>query len=880
MKSIIIRRLDELKEMTLENSKLKVSSISFKITIPAGATQGVIPIDDIDINHDIVFLYINTRDGNDEAVVTQELGERPVVTINMYETVTTVTGFILKNVIVAGDASTETVAGSVLIKDTLPPDRIIQIDKSLSGKMIKDHTLTVDAIDFSGLFSGEFIEDDTLSVSKISDQENLIIKGLFDAFISDYDYIDINPLGGRQLIVNSSYVDSRIVRINLLQDIAKDVNNAPISILRNAGSSKILTLPDGTPVEKLKMGPFDVVEFDDVYMLVTAAAARDDDAPVIIPTVVMDQINSNTSRIAVVEPKFDDIRDEIAAAMIDMRLVKGSTIIPSTPGSWTAGTGVFTTQVAIAGVSADTLTIVEIHEDDQLIAANAVLRTSSTEGAGFITVKVTTVPTADIRINYAVIRTSMQDDMALLTEIRSKHDTVIALGSSLSNMFGTMNTNITTLSDRMDDFVAMDEVTIDNLLNISNHFDKVIVTNKLFIPSTVWLDNSDIPGYSKKVVIPVNTMNANYNVMIHTDVANRSFINQFGLDYAVAGDQTISFYAKNNVTSDITLSYTAIHRYGTKVDVLDPPTPPVVQNVSSSSIECPEYGVNIQVKLGWGGEWFDLPHTFSGLTASTTYFVYARFKPTASNNGSLDSEKTTFTTLSAGGVDTTNAPGPKTLLHGTLTAGFFGELPASELYVGTDLALACGVAVGNSQNSNEPWLKFAWNGDIIFTPKKPLRNSISYDALVSANCVSGAKTISKNAVTYTVSLWSAALSSPALDGAADKGAINSMWNKLLLPIHEQTMSETWAYPQFVGGTAIPQWYHTYGTGANGLYTDADLIKNSINGDGANVWCKELANTNASNAMIRGGSGVSFTNAVAKSTATLAYGWLPVLKVVV
>ncbi len=59
-------------------------------------------------------------------------------------------------------------------------------------------------------------------------------------------------------------------------------------------------------------------------------------------------------------------------------------------------------------------------------------------------------------------------------------------------------------------------------------------------------------------------------------------------------------------------------------------------------------------------------------------------------------------------------PGPQTLIAGDMTAGFFGEVPVSELITGDDLATTIGLTTGISQHSNEPWLKFALDGNIIY----------------------------------------------------------------------------------------------------------------------------------------------------------------------
>src|SRR6056297_853572 len=57
-------------------------------------------------------------------------------------------------------------------------------------------------------------------------------------------------------------------------------------------------------------------------------------------------------------------------------------------------------------------------------------------------------------------------------------------------------------------------------------------------------------------------------------------------------------------------------------------------------------------------------------------------------------------------VDKTNAPGPKFLLEGDMNYGFFGFVPAKELFTGTELASEIGLTDGTAQNSDSHWIKY------------------------------------------------------------------------------------------------------------------------------------------------------------------------------
>jgi len=152
---------------------------------------------------------------------------------------------------------------------------------------------------------------------------------------------------------------------------------------------------------------------------------------------------------------------------------------------------------------------------------------------------------------------------------------------------------------------------------------------------------------------------------------------------------------------------------------------------------------------------------------------------------------------------------------------------------------------GTGQNSTAGWLKFAWQNKILFVAKKPIRNSISWDAINTAKCVyggAGDKTIVIDGLTYKVRLLKGANKDPA---GAYNGAIchNSEWNRLMLPIHQKAISKNWAYPDNVESD-IPVWAHNLGTGTQGRYTDEDLLTHNSYGSGSYSWCQEVAESSA------------------------------------
>ena len=91
----------------------------------------------------------------------------------------------------------------------------------------------------------------------------------------------------------------------------------------------------------------------------------------------------------------------------------------------------------------------------------------------------------------------------------------------------------------------------------------------------------------------------------------------------------------------------------------------------------------------------------------------------------------------------------KKLFAGNSKAGFYGFVQPSDFgeiednpegsktFNGDNLALAVGISQGTSQFSDTSWMKFSWNGKILFVPVKTLRYSISWNAIYNAGAVYG-----------------------------------------------------------------------------------------------------------------------------------------------
>ncbi len=221
----------------------------------------------------------------------------------------------------------------------------------------------------------------------------------------------------------------------------------------------------------------------------------------------------------------------------------------------------------------------------------------------------------------------------------------------------------------------------------------------------------------------------------------------------------------------------------------------------------------------------------------------------------------------------TNIPGNDTLIAGDMQAGFFGETPTTELISGDDLADLIGLTTGTAQHSNEPWLKFAHEGKILFGAKKPLRYDVSWDQINSVEAVIG-KIITIGGLVYKARLMRASPADPS--ETANEAVHHSEWNNLMLPIHEQALDGSWDYPDNVEEN-VPIWNHELGTGLDGMYNDSDLLLES--GDGRASWCQETSILDSAWRLYRGSRGVSDSRAGVASATSPIYGWRPVLELV-
>ena len=107
-------------------------------------------------------------------------------------------------------------------------------------------------------------------------------------------------------------------------------------------------------------------------------------------------------------------------------------------------------------------------------------------------------------------------------------------------------------------------------------------------------------------------------------------------------------------------------------------------------------------------------------------------------------------------VDFTNAPGSKALIAGTRENGFYGFVQprdfgkiesnpeSNQAFNGANLALNIGLSTGTSINSETAWMKFSRRGEIYLVPVKPLRHSVTWNAIYNQGAVYGTDGVGVN----------------------------------------------------------------------------------------------------------------------------------------
>lgn len=219
-------------------------------------------------------------------------------------------------------------------------------------------------------------------------------------------------------------------------------------------------------------------------------------------------------------------------------------------------------------------------------------------------------------------------------------------------------------------------------------------------------------------------------------------------------------------------------------------------------------------------------------------------------------------------------------------AEFLGEVPTRNLITGDALATHLNLTAGTAQHSNEAWLKFDLDGEIVYIAKKPYRYGLHWEHIYQAGAVYGTDdnglnpsgspvtqdarvNISGKEYRITLAKGAADNPTPIESGHDNVFTHDSEWNRMMYGIHSGSHSDPRnpVPPNFV---STP--YNIY---AN--YSDADLLVYFINGNGSYSWMQETVGGGSSDRLYRGAYGVTYADRLNTTRISEYYGWRPVLR---
>lgn len=209
------------------------------------------------------------------------------------------------------------------------------------------------------------------------------------------------------------------------------------------------------------------------------------------------------------------------------------------------------------------------------------------------------------------------------------------------------------------------------------------------------------------------------------------------------------------------------------------------------------------------------------------------------------------------------------LLAGTLTKGWYGEVSASNFITGDQLATAIGLTAGASQNSTAGWLKFSLDSKTLYVAKRPFRYGISWGSINAVGAVTGTKTITIAGKTYKVRLLKGrgdGLTTTFANGYDTTPTVNSEWNRLMYHVSGTPFVDT-NNTLASEGISVGDWAQ---------YSESNLSTYYSYGFGSATWCQDQAGTNY---VYRGSSGVSYIVSSASTYTGNVMGWRPCLELV-
>ena len=250
-------------------------------------------------------------------------------------------------------------------------------------------------------------------------------------------------------------------------------------------------------------------------------------------------------------------------------------------------------------------------------------------------------------------------------------------------------------------------------------------------------------------------------------------------------------------------------------------------------------------------------------------------------------------------IPSNTGPGPSTLIGGNSRNGFFGICYPEDFINPAVLNTHFNMNMGNLINGTDnAWLKFIIDGEIIYKSMKAIRANVSYKYLYDKGLVYGDGLMAgengadhhhvptnstpttqngeytHNGNTYSVRLMKGGTKNPIEYLSPDRSTIGSEWNRLMHPIHQNVLQDTWLHPEFVY-EYVQIWTHNLGTGSSGMFTNADLGIGGIF-PGRSHWCQESVDEEPEKRIRRGYQGADSSTTFETNQGSIDCGWSPVL----
>lgn len=228
--------------------------------------------------------------------------------------------------------------------------------------------------------------------------------------------------------------------------------------------------------------------------------------------------------------------------------------------------------------------------------------------------------------------------------------------------------------------------------------------------------------------------------------------------------------------------------------------------------------------------------------------------------------------------------------------GFYGTVPASELFTGQEISTALGLTAGILQNDNTDWLHFYVGKDAIcnrdpqkrpyeiYIAKQTVRYNLQWNHINAAGAVTGKTVTDKSGKEYLCRIPTGADKNPSTHtygtNCTQEAGLGSEWNSLMYRVSEKvpTCSNTLIGMEYNGGEYRNTRHGGAQVGDNWAnYTYQELSMNhDVGGNGTATWCVETDGKDSSRRVTRGRTGVASFTTVPSTYTSAYYGFRPVL----